>query len=86
MVDSVSLATLGFMFILMGLIVIFVAMVLLLFSSTNGEKKVKGGGVIIIGPFPIVFGTDRKSVKIILVLSIILTVFVLLVSIVYNYV
>jgi uncharacterized membrane protein len=38
-----------------------------------------------IGPFPIVFGTDVKSVKILLVLSIILMVFVLLSHIALNY-
>ncbi|MDH5447546.1 MAG: DUF131 domain-containing protein [Candidatus Bathyarchaeota archaeon] len=85
MSDSAFLATLGFALILMGFIVVFVAIILLLFSSANDEKRVKGGSAIIIGPFPIVFGTDRKSVKILLILSIILMVFVLLANIAFNY-
>ncbi|MCS7124256.1 MAG: DUF131 domain-containing protein [Candidatus Bathyarchaeota archaeon] len=34
----------------------------------------KGGGAVIIGPFPIVFGTDKESVKVVLWLSIALTI------------
>jgi len=34
--------------------------------------KARGGAVVIIGPFPILFGTDKQSAKILLVLSIIL--------------
>ncbi len=36
------------------------------------EKKVKGGGVILIGPIPIVFGTDKKYALILMVLAIVL--------------
>jgi len=75
---------LGFGLILTGLIVIFVTMVLLLHSSANSENKARGGGVIIIGLFPIVFGTDRRSVKALLALSIILMVVVLLVNLFLN--
>ena len=53
MMDSALLSTLGFVLILSGVIVVFVAVVFLLFSSANGEKKV--GGAIIIGPFFVVF-------------------------------
>ncbi len=37
-----------------------------------GEKKVKGGGVILIGPIPIVFGTDKKYALILMILAIVL--------------
>lgn len=36
------------------------------------EKKVKSGGVILIGPIPIVFGTDKKYALILMVLAIVL--------------
>ncbi|MCW3985568.1 MAG: DUF131 domain-containing protein [Candidatus Bathyarchaeota archaeon] len=84
MIDSTLLSTLGFMLILAGVIVVFIAVIFLLFSSTNGEKKVGGGGAIIIGPFPIVFGTDRRTVKALFVLSIILVV-LFLVKIAFSY-
>lgn len=38
----------------------------------TGEKKVKGGGVILIGPIPIVFGTDKKYALILMILAIVL--------------
>jgi len=56
-----------------GFVLSLIAVVLLLFSSLRGKKvggKVRGGGVVVIGPFPIVFGTDKESAKILLLLSI----------------
>lgn len=82
MIDSALLSTLGFMLILTGVIVVFIAVIFLLFSSTSGEKKV--GGAIIIGPFPVVFGTGRRTVKALFVLYIILVVLIL-VKIVFSY-
>jgi uncharacterized membrane protein len=55
------------------------------FLLANNENQIKSGVAIMIGPFPILFGTDVKSVKILLVLSIILMVFVLLSHIALNY-
>jgi len=43
----------------------------------DGERRVRGGGVIVIGPVPIVFGTDKQSVKVLLVLAIVLVVLLL---------
>ena len=85
MTDIASLATLGLLLILTGFAIVFVAAIILLFSSANAEKKARGGGVIIVGPFPIVFGTDKKSVMVLLVLSIALMAIVLLVYIFSNY-
>ncbi len=85
MIDFGSLTRLGFWLVLAGLITIFVAIVILLFSSARNEQKVRGGGVVVIGLFPIVFGTDRESVKVLLTLAIVLLVLVILVSIVFHY-
>ena len=38
----------------------------------TSRLKGKGGGVIIIGPLPIVFAGDRQSAKIILILATVL--------------
>jgi uncharacterized protein (TIGR00304 family) len=80
-----SLATLGFVLVLVGCVVILVALVLSFLASVENKGRVKGGGALIIGPVPIVFGTDAESVKTLLILSIILMVFVLLVSVVLRY-
>ncbi len=42
------------------------------------EKKVRGGGVILIGPFPIVFGTDKRVALIAMILSIVVMVMAIL--------
>lgn len=46
----------------------------------------KGGGAVIIGPFPIIFGTDRESVKILFTLSIVLVILVLIVMLFSYYI
>lgn len=71
----------GVALILMGIAVSFVALLLLVLSDVkDGKGKVKGGGVVIVGPVPIVFGSDRQSVKIILVLSIVLVALLLVLT------
>ncbi len=66
-----SLWSIGFGLILLGFALIFIAVIgAILSSKRGGGGKVRGGGVIIIGPIPIVFGTDKQSVKVILILSI----------------
>ena len=36
------------------------------------EVKVKGGGVILIGPVPVVFGTDKRYALLLVVLAVVL--------------
>jgi uncharacterized protein (TIGR00304 family) len=38
------------------------------------KTKVRGGGVVLIGPIPIIFGTDRKFLIIAVILAIILMI------------
>jgi uncharacterized protein (TIGR00304 family) len=71
----------GFALILAG-IAIIVVVILLLSIRSAGKGKFKGGGAVIIGPVPIIFGSDKKSLKTILLLSIGLTVLLLVVFIV----
>ncbi|MEM1566486.1 MAG: DUF131 domain-containing protein [Candidatus Bathyarchaeia archaeon] len=71
--DASPLYSLGLIMILVGIVVVIVAFALLFVSSAK-NNEVKGGGALIIGPFPIVFGTDKESVKIMLWLSIALTI------------
>jgi uncharacterized protein (TIGR00304 family) len=72
-VDAGTLHGLGLALVFIGVIIIVVATLLLIFSNTRKGGKVKGGGAIIIGPVPIIFGTDKESLKTILLLSITLT-------------
>jgi uncharacterized protein (TIGR00304 family) len=74
-----TLYELGIIIIFVGVIIVFVAFVLLFLSSIKSGRA-RGGGALIIGPFPIVFGSDKESVKTILWLSIALTVLLFIVS------
>jgi uncharacterized protein (TIGR00304 family) len=49
----------------------------------EGERHVRGAGVIMIGPIPIIFGTDKKSVKTVLALALALSIVFLIILIVY---
>ena len=72
------LSNVGIVLILLGFAVAFIAMILMVLSGAKGGKsRVRGGGAVIIGPVPIIFGTDKESVKIILVLSIVLVALLL---------
>lgn len=73
---------LGVALVVIGLIIIVLAIILV---STGGVKKgkVRGAGVIIIGPIPIIFGTDKKSVKTVVALALALTIVVLIITVVF---
>ena len=60
-----TLYELGIIIIFIGVIIVFAAFVLLFLSSIKSGRA-RGGGALIIGPFPIVFGSDKESVKTIL--------------------
>ncbi len=70
---------LGFMLVFVGVIILTIS--LILGAVREGRTEVKGGGVVIVGPIPIIFGTDKSSALIaaliggtLTVLAIILTV------------
>jgi uncharacterized protein (TIGR00304 family) len=81
MMSGQLLFMVGFVLILAGFVVFFVAGLLLFLRVLRGKGRVKGGGLVMIGPFPIVFGTDKESVKVLLLLSIVLSVLVLIFTI-----
>lgn len=70
----------GIALVLVGFVVIFVATLLLFFASVKSKGEIRGGGAVIIGPFPIGFGSDKESVKLLLVLSMVIIALLLLVT------
>jgi uncharacterized protein (TIGR00304 family) len=79
-----TLYTLGITLIFAGILAILLAILLFLISTVKRGEKIRSGGAIIIGPFPIIFGTDKESVKRILLFSLALTiVLVILIVILY---
>jgi len=66
----------GFVLVFIGIAITLTALISLVFRSFDEAEETKGGGIILIGPFPIVFGTDRKTVKSLIILAIALIVIV----------
>ncbi|ASJ06256.1 TIGR00304 family membrane protein [Thermococcus pacificus] len=67
--DGKALILTGMALILIGFLLVFIGT---LVSALGGESDVEGGGVIMIGPIPIVFGTNRGAAGAAMVLAIIL--------------
>jgi uncharacterized protein (TIGR00304 family) len=82
MADAGVLFAVGMALIFVGILIIVLAVLLL---SVLGAKKgkIRGGGAVIIGPVPIIFGTDKKSLKTVLLLSLALTVLLVVAMVVY---
>lgn len=84
MTDSSVLYLLGFGLVFAGIIILIIVSVLAsILRSKNG--KVKAAGVIVVGPVPIVFGSDKKTVKTILQLAIALTTMLIVLSLIYYF-
>lgn len=79
-----TLYGLGATLILIGVLVILISLVLLFVKSAKGERKLKGGGAIIIGLFPIVFGTDKESIKTVLWLALALTILLIIAMVLFH--
>ena len=81
MADAGTLLGLGMALVLFGVMIILLAFFMSFFKRGGGDK-ISAGGAVIIGPVPIVFGTDKKALKTVLSLSIVLTLLLLAVMIV----
>jgi uncharacterized protein (TIGR00304 family) len=59
----------GLALILIGIFAIVIGLLILAFSRST---KIEGGGVVFIGPFPIVFGTGERIIYIVLAMSLLI--------------
>jgi uncharacterized protein (TIGR00304 family) len=75
---EVTVAGIGLVLVVLGFILAFVAVILLAIRGHAADGRTRGGGVLLIGPIPIIFGTDRSSVKVLMILAIILIAVVLI--------
>ena len=64
------LVSLGTVLIFGGFALLLATILIPMFRA--GRLRGRGGGVIIIGPLPIVFASDKQSAKILLILAIVL--------------
>lgn len=54
-----ELVQFGLLLTFAGILIIMVAF-FLMFAKQRGQGKVQGGGAVLIGPVPIVWGTDKR--------------------------
>jgi len=73
MEDS-ALFEIGLILVFVGFILAFISAFVLMLRGTSPGSKIRGGGIVMLGPFPIIFGTDRGSVKTLILLSILLMI------------
>jgi uncharacterized protein (TIGR00304 family) len=83
--DTQTLYSLGTTLAFAGMLIIIVATALIVLSKNRKKGNVKGAGAIIIGPIPIVFGTDKESLKTVLRLSIVLTALLIILILVLHF-
>ncbi len=74
-----SLFELGFLLFIAGFIVVFVSAFLL-----AGGGRARGGGLVLIGPLPIVFGSDAGVVRWLLAFGLLLAVLVFLIPLLWG--
>ncbi len=73
---EVNLVSVGIMAVLIGVVLIFAGIM----QQSKGKTKVEGGGVIFIGPIPIIGATSERALYFVIALAVIF----LLISVVLN--
>ena len=78
-----KIITLGFLLVFIGILVILAGMLSMAYQTwktgfgdgvEKPETGVRGGGVIMIGPIPIIFGSDVTALKPVMILAVVLMV------------
>jgi uncharacterized protein (TIGR00304 family) len=71
MIQGNTIVTVGILVIIIGFILIFTGTAL---QSSSKTSDVKTGGVILIGPIPIIFGSDKGTIVTAVIMAIILMI------------
>jgi uncharacterized protein (TIGR00304 family) len=78
MVDLSVFIAVGIAVVVVGIVLVIAVIIRASMGTKKEGGKVRGAGVIMIGPIPIIFGTDKKSVKAVLALALALTIALLI--------
>jgi len=73
------LSSIGLCLVLAGMLLAIATVFLLALSGARG-RRVRGGGIIVIGPFPFIFGSDIRIVRVLAVIALVLVVVFLVTS------
>ncbi|MEM2282006.1 MAG: DUF131 domain-containing protein [Candidatus Hadarchaeales archaeon] len=68
----------------LGLLLVLAGMFLMTVGMLRAGGRAEGGGVILIGPFPIAFGTSEGIAKLMLAVGIALAVFFILLGFLFR--
>jgi uncharacterized protein (TIGR00304 family) len=79
--DTSSFTEVGFLLIIFGFAVAFIAMIALAIRSARGSGQGHTAGLVLIGPIPIIFGSDKQSIKVVMLLAVLLILLVLVIMI-----
>ena len=82
MLEAIILIGFGLLLIAFGVIIVLVAITMASMRRV-GKGKAKAAGIIMIGPIPIIFGTDKKSVKTVMALALSLAIALIIAFLVY---
>jgi len=67
----------GLLLVIAGFLLAFVAAIYLAVKSRGSSDQTRSAGILLIGPIPIIFGSDRSAVKTLMILAIVLIAIVL---------
>lgn len=62
MIKGESLIFIGIAAVVLGILLIFIGTTFLSSGKNEGDTEVRTGGVVLIGPIPIIFGNDKGMV------------------------
>ena len=82
---ELSLANIGFILIILGFVLAFIAVILLAFKSRGTSGQTRSAGILLIGPIPIIFGSDKESARAMVVLAVLLIAIVLIFMLLPNF-
>ncbi len=73
----------GYSLVFLGIIIIVLAMFMFVFKSIKGKTETKGGGIIFIGPIPVIFGTDVRIAKWLIIVALIITLMLFAIAVLH---
>ncbi len=77
-----TLFSICMLLVLAGFVIGILALVIAILRSARGAGESRGGGLIMIGPVPIVFGTDKQSARVLMLLGIVLMFLLVVLSLI----
>lgn len=82
--DSSTLFSVGFALAIIGVLIVLAAAIALVARGLR-KGNTKSAGVIIIGPVPIIFGSDKETLKAVLTLAVVLTALLVAAMLIYYF-